>query len=67
MVVLVTCKDEVDSIKNEGARVDTPISINFYYVQGQRTPYLVMGSGLNSNAFKLLCLTLLTARMKKFL
>ena len=29
MVVLVTCKNEEDPIKNEGARVVTTLSINF--------------------------------------
>ena len=29
MVVLVTCKNEEDSIKNEGARVVTTLFINF--------------------------------------
>ena len=30
MVVLVTCKNEEDPIKNEGARVVTALSINFW-------------------------------------
>ena len=30
MVVLVTCKNEEDPIKNEGTRVVTELSINFF-------------------------------------
>ena len=32
MDVLVTCKYEEDPIKNEGARVDTTLYSNFYYI-----------------------------------
>ena len=38
IVVLVNCKNEEDPIKNEGARVVTTLSINFYDAQGQLTP-----------------------------
>ena len=38
MVVLVTCKDEEDQIKNKGARVVTTFTINFKDAQGQLTP-----------------------------
>ena len=38
MVVLVTCKNEEDPIKNEGARVITTLAINFEDAQGQLTP-----------------------------
>ena len=38
MVVLVTCKSEEDSIKNEGARVFTTLYIHFSDTQGQLTP-----------------------------
>ena len=38
MVVLVTCKNEKDPIKNEGVKVDTTLSINFQDAQGQLTP-----------------------------
>ena len=38
MVVLVTCKNEEDPIKNKGARVVTTLSINFKDAQGQVTP-----------------------------
>ena len=37
MVVLVTCKNEEDPIKNEGARVLTTLYINFSDEQGQIT------------------------------
>ena len=34
MVILVTCKNEEDLIKNEGARVVTTLSMNFKDAQG---------------------------------
>ena len=37
MVVLVTCKNEEDPIKNEGARKATRLHVNFSDVQGQIT------------------------------
>ena len=37
MVVLVTCKNEEDPIKNEGARVLTTLNINFSDAEGQLT------------------------------
>ena len=37
MVVLVTCKNEEDPIKNEGARVVTALFIDFSEAQGQLT------------------------------
>ena len=37
MVVLVTCKNEEDSIKTEGARVFTTFYIDFSDAQGQLT------------------------------
>ena len=43
IVVLVTCKNEDDSIKNEGARVFTTLYINFSDAQGQITPESVVG------------------------
>ena len=45
MDVLVTCKYEEDPIKNEGARVDTTLYINFTDAQGQITLVLVSVSG----------------------
>ena len=54
MVVLVTCKNEEDPIKNEVARVVTTLFIDFSDAQGQLTPKSVMESCLNSNSSKLL-------------
>ena len=44
MVVLVTCKNEEDPIKNEGARVVTRLFIDFSDAQGQSTPKSVIES-----------------------
>ena len=65
MGVFVACKNEEDSIKNEGARVVTTLFIDFSDAQGQLTPKSVMESCRNSNPSELLWLTLLPARMKK--
>ena len=64
MVVLVTCKNEKDLIKNEGARVFTTLYINFSDAQGQITLELVVVSGRNFNSSKLLCMSPLPARMR---
>ena len=48
IVVLFTCKNEEDPIKNEGARVVTTLFIDFSDAQGQLTPKSVMESCLNS-------------------
>ena len=45
MVVIVTCKNEEDPIKNEGARVFTTFYINFSDAQGQINLELVVVSG----------------------
>ena len=63
MVVLVTCKNEEDPIKNEGARVVTTLFIDFSEAQGQLTLKSVMESCQNSNPSKLLWLTLLPLRI----
>ena len=63
MVVLVTCKNEEDPIKNEGARMLTTF-INFSDAQGQITLELVVVSGRNLNSSKLSCMSLLPARMR---
>ena len=65
MSVLVACKNEEESIKNEGTRVVTTLFIGFSHAQGQLTPKSVIESCQNSNPFKLKGLTLLPARMKK--
>ena len=53
MVVLVTCKNKEDPIKNEGARMITRLFINFSDAQGQLTPKSVMESCRKSNSSKL--------------
>ena len=65
MVVLLTCKNEEDPIKNEGARKQTRLYINFSDSQGQLSPQSVAESRRNSNSSKLLWLSLLPARSKK--
>ena len=65
MIVLFTCKDEEDRIKNEGARVFTTLYINFSDAQGQVTPQSLVEWCRNSNPSKLLWLSLLPARTKK--
>ena len=65
MGVLVTCKNEEDPIKNEGARVVTTLFIDFSHAQGQLTPKSVMESYQNSISSKLLWLVFLPAKMKK--
>ena len=47
MVVLLTCKNEEDPIKNIGARVFTILYINFSDAKGQITLELVVVSGRN--------------------
>ena len=48
MGLLVACKNEEDSIKNEGARVVTTLFINFSDAQRQLTPKSAMESCQNS-------------------
>ena len=64
MVVLLTCKNEKDPIKNRGARVFTTLYINFSDAQGQITLELVVVSGRNLNSSKLSCMSSLPARMR---
>ena len=54
MAVLVTCQNEKDPIKNEGARVVTTLLLDFSDAQGQLTLKSVMESCQNSNSSKLL-------------
>ena len=54
IVVLVTCKNEEDPIKNEGARVLTSLLFDFSDTQGQLTPKSVVEFCRNSNSSKLL-------------
>ena len=70
MHVLVTYKNEDDSIKNEGARVVTPFSHYksmgiFPDAQGQLTPQSLVRSGLIPNSFEMLWMSSLPARIKK--
>ena len=64
MVVLVTCKNEEDPIKNEGARVLTTLYTNISDAQGQITLELVVVYGRNLNSSKLSCMSSLPARMR---
>ena len=64
MVVLLTCKNKEDPIKNEGARVFTTLYINFSDAQGQITLELVVVFARNFNLFKLSCMSSLPARMR---
>ena len=54
MVVLLTCKNEEDPIKNEGARVLTRLYVVFSDTQGQLTPKSLVAFCRNSNSSKLL-------------
>ena len=62
--VLVTCKNEEDSIKNEGDRVLTTLYINVSDAQGQITLELVVVCDRNLNSSKLSCMSFLPARMR---
>ena len=64
VMVVVTCKNEEDPIKNEGARVLTTLYINFSDAQGQIVLGLVVVSGRNLNSSKLSYMSLLPARMR---
>ena len=65
MVVLLTCKNEEDLIKNEGARVLTRLYVVFSDAQGQVTPQPVVEFRRNSNSSKLLWLFSLPEKMTK--
>ena len=54
IVVLVTCKNEEDPIKTEGARLLTSLFFDFSDAQGQLTPNSVVEFRRNSNSSKLL-------------
>ena len=64
MVVLLTCKNKEDPIKNKGARVFPTLYIDFSDAQGQITLKSVVASGRNRNSSKLSCMSLLPTRMK---
>ena len=70
MHILVTCKNEENSIKNEGARVFTTFSHYksmgiFPDAQGQLTPQSIVRSGRIPNSFEMLGLSSLFERMQK--
>ena len=62
MVVLVTCKNEEDSIKNEGTRVLTRLYMYVDFSDTQRAANSAVSG--NSISSKLLWLSSLPARMK---
>ena len=64
MVVLLTCKNKEDTIKNEGARVITTLYKDFSDAQGQVTLESVVVSSRNWNSSKLSCMSSLPTRMK---
>ena len=64
MDVLITCKYEIDPIKNRGARVFTTLYLNFSDAQEQITQESVVVSGRNLNSSKLSCMSSLLARMR---
>ena len=63
IVVLVTCKNEKDPIKNESARVSTTLYINFSDAHGQMTPESMVVFGRNLNSSKLSCMSSLPSRI----
>ena len=65
VVILVTCKNEEDPLKNKDARVATAPNIDFSHTQGQITPRSEVGSGQNSNSSEMLQMSLLLLRIKK--
>ena len=64
MVVLLTCKNKEDPIKNEGVRVFTTLYIDFSYAQGQITLKSVVVPSQNWYSSKLSCMSSLPTRMK---
>ena len=64
MVVLLTCTNKEDPIKNEGARVFKTFCTDFSDAQGQMTLESVVVSSRNWNSSKLSCMSLLPTKMK---
>ena len=54
VVILVTCKNEEDPLKNKDARVATIQNIDFSNTQGQITPQSRVESGSNWNSSEIL-------------
>ena len=61
-VVHLTCMNEEDQIKSDGARVLTSLQFYFSEAPGQLTPKSVVEFRRNSNSSELLWLSLLPAR-----
>ena len=64
MDVLVTCQYEENPINHRGAKVFKTLYIDFSDAQGQITLELVVVSGRNLNTSKLLCMSLLPAKIR---
>ena len=62
MVILVTCKNEEDPIKNEGTRVVTRLYVDFSDTQGQLTPKSVVKSGKKFKLSQAFMVTLITCK-----
>ena len=62
MVVLFTCKNEEDPIKNEGARVVTTLFIDFSDAEGQLTLKSEMESCRNSIPIQAFMVDLVTCK-----
>ena len=54
VVILVTCKNDEDPLKNKDARVVTTQNMDFSNTQGQITPQSEVGSGQNSSSSEML-------------
>ena len=65
VVILVTCKNEEDPLKNKDARVATTQNIDFSHSHGQITLQSRVESGWDSNSSEMLWLSLLLPRAKK--
>ena len=65
MVVLLTCMNKEDLIKNEGARVFTTSNIYFSDAQVQITLESVVVSSQNWNSSKLSCMRMIESKMKE--
>ena len=63
--ILVSCKNEEDTLKNKDARVATTQNIDFSNTQGQITQQSEVESGRNSNSSEMLWMSLLLPRIKK--
>ena len=57
VVILVTCKNEEDPLKNKDARVATTQNMDFSNMQGQITLQSEVRSGRNSNSSEMLWIT----------